>query len=747
MTPETFANEVFRRVAADDLALLSDASREHLAAAAYDRYIAPRLGTRIELIDSPGDEFTVLEIVNDDMPFLLDSTLAELTDRGIEPRLVAHPVFQTERDSAGRVVALGVKGDEIGQPESFIHIHLPRVISTETRESLIDSLRKIFNDVRTAVADWRPMRAEVEEAVRTFKLHPPPLAVDEVAEAVQFLEWMLADNYIFMGMRAFRLPDGEVAADPLEGSGLGILRDPGVKVLRRGKELVAITPEVRAFLREPVALIITKASVKSRIHRRAHMDYVGVKLFDTDGHLIGELSIVGLFTSTAYYHTTREIPYLRHKVARVVARAGFAADSHSGNALTNVLESYPRDELFQLDVETLFSISMEILSLTERPRLKAIPRLDRFDRFVSVLVFIPKDRYDTSVRRRVGAYLADVYKGRLSAAYPAYPEGPLARTHFIIGRDDGETPAVPRSEIEAAIAAIVRTWSDDLETALAKGTSADVAHARQARYRAAFGAAYREAFTVEDALEDIAIMDRLNTERPRAVDFYRKRGDDLTRANLKVFALNVPMPLSERVPLLEGLGFTVVNERTYRVVRGEGEDGRVWLHDMTLERASGGSIDVAEIEPKIEAVLIALFNGQTESDGYNGLILEAGLGWREVAMLRTLSRYAQQIRAPFSQDYMWSTLKRHPTIAAQLVALFMARFDPRLNTPQAVRAAHEAEVAAGIEADLQGVSSLDEDRILRRFRNLIQAAVRTNFFQLGADGRPRDTIAFKFEAA
>ncbi|HEX2725556.1 MAG TPA: NAD-glutamate dehydrogenase domain-containing protein, partial [Beijerinckiaceae bacterium] len=414
--------------------------------------------------------------------------------------------------------------------------------------------------------------------------------------------------------------------------------------------------------------------------------------------------------------------------------------------LANVLESYPRDELFQINEDTLYRFAIDIMNLMERPRVRALARPDEFDRFVSVLVFIPKDRYDTNVRRRVGEFLAGVFRGRLSAAYPAYPEGALARTHYIIGRDEGTTPVVDRAALEQGIIAITQTWSDRLAEALADAVGGRRARALAARYANAFNAAYREAFDVDRALDDIEILERLSDARPRAVDLYRREGDPDTRINLKVFSRGTALPLSERVPLLENLGFRVLNERTYRVTpAGAPHDERIWLHDMALERVTGESIDIGAIEGPIEATLLALFRGLAESDGFNRIVLEAELGWRDVAMVRTLGRYLRQIGVPFGLNYVATTLARHPAVTKAVVALFYARFDPRLDS--ASRETAERAIRGEIEKLLNDVTSLDEDRILRRFLNLVEACVRTNFFQIGQNGLPVETIAFKFEGA
>ena len=442
-----------------------------------------------------------------------------------------------------------------------------------------------------------------------------------------------------------------------------------------------MTPEIRAFLEHPSALIITKANVKSRVHRRVHLDYIGIKLFNETGQLNGELRLIGLFTANLYTNVTSAIPYLRKKVASVVDRAGFDASSYAGRALAVVLESYPRDELFQVDSDTLYHFAISIMNLSERPRLRALARPDEFDRFISVLVYIPKDRYDTTIRRRVGEFLAQTYQGRVSAAYPSYPEGPLARTHFIIGRDEGKTPQIDQEALEQGIAAIVRTWSDGLRSSLEARQGGAGARALLARYGEAFSAAYREAFSADEATRDIDILERLSQDQPHAIDFYHRDADPDTRGNLRLFSLGAALPLSLRVPLLEDLGFRVVNERTYRIsLTAPAGGGRVWLHDMTLERASGATIDIAATHAPVEETLLALFNGMAESDGFNQLVLAARLRWRDVAIVRAMARYLRQIQVPYGEQYLAATLARHAQIAARIVALFHARFDPRAHT-------------------------------------------------------------------
>jgi glutamate dehydrogenase len=755
--PPSFAELLFGRTTLEDLATYNASCLAVLAEAAWE-HVAKRTPGEADLrVTNPtmpdGREISVVEVLNDNMPFLFDSTMAELNEQGIEVKLVAHPILAVERDQEGRLTHF--YGDALtqaagkGHRESLIHIHVDRIDAEADRRGLMEGLARTLDDVRAATSDWRAMRARVEQAVEAFKTNPPPLPVDEIAEANQLLQWLCADNFTFLGVREYRFSSEDMAtADVVEGSGLGILRDPEVKILRRGNELVVMTPEIRQFMREPTVLIVTKANVKSRVHRRVHMDYVGVKLFSPEGKLEGELRIVGLFTSTAYTRSVRQIPYLRHKVAQVLKRAGFDPESHSGKAILHILEEYPRDELWQVDVETLYGFCLEILMLYERPRIRALARPDKFDRFVSILVFIPRDKYDTDVRVRVGAYLASAYRGKHSAAYVSQPEGPLSRVHYIIGRYDGDTPVIDRATLEAEIGAIVANWADKLRAALAASTDGMRARLLANRYAGAFSQAYQEAFGATQAIGDIAIIEKLSRERPAALSIYRREGEEPQRFNLKVFAHAEPLALSYRVPVIENHGLRIVNERTYRVApRATPAPATAWLHDMTVETADGRPIDIdADLDGRLEASIMAVINGRAESDGYNALVARGGMSWRQVAVVRALSRYLRQARAPFSQDYMWATLAGNMGVVRKMVALFQTRFDPRLVATPSERAAREASLVDEIEAELKSVTSLDEDRILRRFVNLVLAMVRTNVWQIGPDGQPKPVITFKFEA-
>jgi glutamate dehydrogenase len=376
--------------------------------------------------------------------------------------------------------------------------------------------------------------------------------------------------------------------------------------------------------------------------------------------------------------------------------------------------------------------------------VRVLPRRDRFDRFVSLLVYVPRDRHSSEVRKQIGEYLAQVYKGHVSAYYPYFAEGPLVRIHFIIGRIEGETPNPNRNEVEQAVSEIVLTWTDRLKEILTTDFDVSKAHALLQRYGNAFSDGYREIYTAEEAIADIRVIEGLTAERPFGVDFHHRGGGQGTGIGLKILSHGRPIPLSERVPVLENMGFRVVDERTYKIAVGTAQEPDVWFHDMLLESADGVAVDLDQAGPRLEAAFLVVMAGTAENDGYNALVLSAGLYWRDVALVRAISRFLRQIRVPFSQDYMWLTLRRHGAVAAEIVRLFEARFDPRLNISADERTTREAEILSGIERALASVSSLDEDRIIRHFLNAVQSAVRTNYYQLNAGGERKPQIAIKY---
>jgi glutamate dehydrogenase len=696
-------------------------------------------------VDKPARRLTIVEILNDDMPFLVSSVMGEVQARGLRPLLALHPILAVVRSPSGRLERVTAARDSDGEArrESLIVLVLD-ALDPDTSEALVAALGGVLAEVRATVGDFAAMLARLDAAIDALAAAPASVPRDILAETIDFCRWLRGGQFTFLGMREYRLEggaeDGELAV--VAGSGLGILTDPSVHVLRRGNELVAMTPEIRRFYFAPQPIIITKSNVVSRVHRRAHMDYIGIKTYRADGTLGGELRIVGLFTAKAYTAPPQQIPFLRLKVARVLAGSGVRPGSHAHRVLQHILDTFPRDELIQIGVRQLTGWVPALLDLELRPRLRVFARVDRFDRFVSVLVFLPRDGYTTATRETIGRILAEAYHGRVSAYQPFFTAGPLVRVHFIIGRYEGTTPQIATRDLERRIREATRTWEDRLVEAIASREGAPSPLA--ARYARAFPAGYAESFPPERALEDIDRIERLGPDRPQAIDFYADH-DDAGRTRAAIYRFDAPIPLSERVPVLENLGFRVIDERTYRVSPLLGGHNReVCLHDMMLESADGAPIDLAPNEARLEEAFVAVFRGLAENDGFNRLVLKAGADWREAAMVRALAGYMRQIRSPFGSRYVADTLDAHPSIARDLVELFRVRFDPSRTGDANARSADEATVRARIEAGLAGVASLDEDRILRQLASLVGAAQRTNFYQPRGDGRLPEVIAIKF---
>ncbi len=735
-----FAQILLAHAPAEDTDAYEKGVLDEAAALAFHALKKHRKGASVIAVDNgkgierDGRPMTVITVINDNMPFLFDSILGEITEKAGEPALVVHPVMVVERGKGGISAVMEDNHDGDADRVSVIHVHVAE-IDDKQAAAVAKDLETILAQVRAAVRDWRPMLARLDQAIADYRYSDTSLKKDAVTEAIAFLEWLRDDNFTFLGMREYRYSASAKggAMERADKPGIGILGDPDVRVLRRGKEEVATTPEIRAFLTGPEPLIVTKANTKSVVHRRIYLDYIGIKTFDRAGKLKGELRVVGLFTSTAYTRSVMSIPYLRSKAKAVIAAAGFDPHDHSGKALINVLESYPRDELFQIDVPSLRKNAEAILALGDRPRVRVLVRIDPFDRFVSVIVYVPRDNYDSDVRQRIGEYLKDAFDGHLSAYYPAFPEGGLARVHFIIGRAGGKTPRVSTASLEADVRVIVRTWEDALkDAAAAEGAPLDL---RLIAER--FPEAYRGSFTASEALHDAGLIGGVTADNSIAVDFHRHAEQPETHAALKIYHHGAPVALSRRVPILENMGFRVISERTFEIPTADGP--LVFVHDMELQSAHDGTIDLTDKGALFAEVFLSVWHGQSDNDGYNALAHRAGFGSSDIMILRAYGHYLQQAGIPQSQDYIAAVLARHAGIVTDLRRLFACRLDP-------ARKDEDGEaIEARIDEALDGVPNIDEDTIIRRFLNLVHNTLRTNHFTPVTDGGPR-SLALKLDS-
>ncbi|VAW12904.1 NAD-specific glutamate dehydrogenase, large form [hydrothermal vent metagenome] len=760
-TPDlaVYTNQFFSTAAVEDLLAFSDDDLAFIADNSLG-FLKDRMRGRHKVrVFNPktvsardGQPFTVLEIVNDDMPFLVESVLGELAERGLEVQLLMHPIIMVARGPRGNLKHVLAEGEPTGGEglrESVIHAHIEYIANSAMRKELEAKFVRILDDTRTVVLDWRSMRTRLDQAVTDYQQTPPPVPVDELAETIQFLQWLGQDHFTLLGMREFTYVGDETSGElvEVEGSDLGLMRDPDLKVLRRGREMVTLTPEVREFLMQPAPLIITKANIKSHVHRRTYMDYVGIKQFDAGGALKGELRVVGLFTSAAYTRSVRAIPFLRRKADLVLRLAGFEPSTHSGRALVNILESYPRDELFQIDIDTLVEIALDIQRLTERPRTRVFVRKDKFDRFVSALVYVPRDAYDTEVRKKIGVILCAHYAGRVSAFYPAYPEGTMARVHFIIGSSQGAFPDVDHEALERDIAVAARNWSDNFHSELKARLSPKRAARIFDTYGTGFPKIYEDTFAPQAGIIDAEKMESLATGSALAPNLW-EGGSSEGRLNFRLYHMNAPIALTDRLPILQNMGFRAINERSFEINRKAGGGHEcVWLHEIFLALESGGPINFKTAKPLVEEAFLAIWNGKAEDDGYNRLILQINCGWREISVLRGVGKFLQQAGIPFSQDYLAATLYRHHELAKLMLDLFAVRFDPAFSADNDGRDKEATAIVDKIIAGLDAVTVLDEDRIIRRFVNVLQSMLRTNYYQRGKDGAFRPAIAYKLASS
>jgi glutamate dehydrogenase len=729
---------LFSRASKDDLAnytpemLALSAEQARKALAGWDHNHALVLIEAVEGIEPAGTAVSVLTIVDRNQPFLYDSIMGEVTSSYRDLTLAVHPILHVENGKE----PVFHPSDAPADPEhtvSLIQIHIP-LLTAEQANDLEQRISKVLEQVHLAIADWQSMLARLETAIT--ELSAIPRKKTDRDEALAFLEWLRDDNFTFLGMREYTYSGNGADArfERATERGLGILSDPDVLVLRQGKNAVMTTPEILEFLEGPDFLIVTKANVKSVVHRRAYMDYVGIKRFDESGKVIGELRVVGLFTATAYTHSVSEIPLIRAKAKRIKEHFGFDRLSHSGRMLKNTLESYPRDDMFQIHPDVLIKFCEQIMELAERPRVRVLPRIDQFDRFVSVIVYVPRENYNSYVREKVGDYLSTIYEGHVSAYYPAFPEGGIARVHFIIGRTGGKTPRIPQPRLEATIRDIATPWSERF-AALA-GPHQATLHTTQA---------YQEAFTPEDVVGDLADINACANGEPIRIEFYRSSiDDDETALSLKIFHQAGQLSLSRRVPLLENLGFQVLSEQTFEL-EVDRHDGRtlVVLHDMELRIDGGHLTDFGRQSQQLEEAFLDAYFGLIDNDSFNRLVLLCGVSAREVTVLRAYARYLRQTGIVYSQNHIADTLVRYPAIAADLLKLFHDGFDPKLKDKK--RDKKLSERHAEIETALADVPNLDDDRTLRRFVNVIDSTLRTNYFQRGEDGKPNAMLAFKLD--
>ncbi|GAB5467178.1 MAG: NAD-glutamate dehydrogenase [Rhodospirillales bacterium] len=699
-----------------------------------------------EQLTTPGQLHSLVRIVNDDMPFLVDSVVSELGALEVGVLFVLHPVVTVNRDSEGRLVGFEEEGCK--RRESWMIVFVDRLTGDQQVDKVRSGITEVLDQVRRVVVDWRPMLQRAEAAALELARRSAD-AVDEsdraAAEAASFLTWLIGDHFTFMAFRAYSYEQRgeEVIYHQIPDSGLGLASEEGFRLFEQAASGQAVPPEILAFHDSPDQILLTKSDSTSRVHRRIPMDVLIIKTLDEEGELTGELRFVGLLTSTAYHASPRNVPLLKGKVERVIARAGMDPRSHNGKALLHILETFPRDELLQASEDDVLATTMGILALQDRAKTSLFLRVDPFDRYVTALVYTPRDNYSAALRRKLGEILAhDTYTTVATSTGFIPEDSRLARLHFILHRKPGAPDIPPVSELEATLEEAARSWSDRLRHALIVAHGEPEGPVLHRRYANAMPLSYSERFPPKRAIADIADFELLLSGTPLTVRLGREASAGLY--HLRAGRMDEALPLSDLLPMLENLGFRVLREDgPYRVQPNlDGESRTIWLHDLALEAPEETS-DFKTIKPLVEEAIVALWWGRVEDDRLNTLVTRGGLAIRDIALLRAYMKYLGQTGTMLSLASIRRTLIANWAIASQLVALFKLLFDPTVGGDREETA---KRLQASLAEALDGVSSLDEDRTLRRFKNAIEHTLRTNFYQLDADGAQKSYVSFKLDS-
>ncbi|MER7465545.1 NAD-glutamate dehydrogenase [Streptomyces sp. NPDC097981] len=708
---------------------------------------------------------SVVEVVTDDMPFLVDSVTNELSRQSRGIHVVIHPQVVVRRDVTGKLIEIlgpdcDAHGPKTARPhdslvESWIHVETDRETDRADLKQITDDLRRVLSDVRESVEDWEKMRDAALRIADDLPNEPtaPDLLEYELEEARELLRWLSDDHFTFLGYREYNLVDGDALA-AVPGTGLGILRSDPHHSGQEDDHPVSpsfnrLPADARAKAREHHLLVLTKANSRATVHRPSYLDYVGVKKFDAEGNVVGERRFLGLFSSAAYTESVRRVPVIRRKVAEVLEGAGFSPNSHDGRDLLQILETYPRDELFQTPVDKLREIATSVLYLQERRRLRLYLRQDEYGRYYSALVYLPRDRYTTGVRLRLISILQEELDG-ISVDFTAWnTESILARIHFVVRVPQGtELPVLTDADVERIEGRLVeaaRSWADGFGEALVSELGEERAAELLRKYGTSFPEGYKADHSPRAAVADLCHLERLSaSDREFALSLYEPVGAGPGERRFKIYRTGEQVSLSAVLPVLQRLGVEVTDERPYELRCSDRTNA--WIYDfglrMPVSSSNGDSYLGDDARDRFQDAFAAVWQGDAENDNFNTLVLSAGLTWRQAVVLRAYAKYLRQAGVNFSQDYMEDTLRNNVHTTRLLVSLFEARMSPG-------RQSAGTELIDAMLEELDGaldqVASLDEDRILRSFLTLIKATLRTNFFQLNDAGEQHAYVSMKFD--
>ncbi|MDF9778537.1 NAD-glutamate dehydrogenase [Pseudomonas baetica] len=688
---------------------------------------------------------TAVEVLHHDLPFLVDSVRTELNRRGYSIHTLQTTVLSVRRGSKGELLEIlpkGTQGDDI-QQESLMYLEIDRCANTAELNVLSKELEQVLGEVRVAVGDFEPMKAKVQEILTKLDNSQFAVDADEKSEIKGFLEWLVGNHFTFLGYEEFVVSDeadgGHIVYD--KDSFLGL-----TKLLRAGLTYDDLRIEDYAvnYLREPTLLSFAKASHPSRVHRPAYPDFVSIREVDANGKVIKECRFMGLYTSSVYGESVRVIPYIRRKVEEIERRSGFQAKAHLGKELAQVLEVLPRDDLFQTPVDELFSTVMSIVQIQERNKIRVFLRKDPYGRFCYCLAYVPRDIYSTEVRQKIQQVLMDRLKATDCEFWTFFSESVLARVQLILRVDPKNRLDIDPLLLEKEVVQACRSWQDDYAALTIESFGEAQGTNVLADFPKGFPAGYRERFAAHSAVVDMQHLLSLSDKNPLVMSFYQPLGQLAGQRQLhcKLYHADTPLALSDVLPILENLGLRVLGEFPYHLRHSNGRE--FWIHDFAFTAAEGMELDIQQLNDTLQDAFVHIVRGDAENDGFNRLVLTAGLPWRDVALLRAYARYMKQIRLGFDLGYIASTLNNHADIARELTRLFKTRFYLARKLTGDDLGDKQQRLEHAILSALDDVQVLNEDRILRRYLDLIKATLRTNFYQTDANGHNKSYFSFKF---
>ncbi|WP_035058684.1 NAD-glutamate dehydrogenase [Andreprevotia chitinilytica] len=672
---------------------------------------------------------TVVELVVADMPFLVDTVGMALGRLGYSVHMLIHPVMQVVRDDDGQLQTLG----EQQQAESWMHFEIDRATSPAALDAVHKEIDRALEALTRAVSDWPAMSDRVSRALTDLRGSLPPVSADEIDETVSFLDWLQAGHFIFLGCRDYRFGKNGKTLDVVPESGLGLLRDAAKGT---SHTFASLPDDLRALAYTPEhLLILTKADTRSIIHRPVYLDMVSLKQIDANGAVTGELRILGLYTAAADATPPRQVPILRRKIDQALQLAGANLAGHRGKALLHVLDTYPREELIEIDVAELARIASGIVGLHERNRVRIFFREDLYRRYISAMLFVPRDNYTTEVRIKVQKLLIERLGGQSAEFNVLLTDSPLARIHFIVRIPHDTQPEYDAQAIEAEVAEIAQRWQDELKRQLLQHNGEEVGSDRYQRYQLAFPAAYCADFTPRAAVHDVDALETVLAGSDLAATLTPGSATDTRLWRLKLYRAS-EIALSDCLPLLENLGVRVLDERPYAL--HPADSTAAWIIDIGIQLNDQTSLEDPAARNRLVDAFQAVFSGKADNDAFNKLVLGANLAWREVLLLRAYARFLKQIGLKYAIETLADTLQRFPEYATKLAQLFHLRLDPA-NPQDEAADALDAELAAFAVAQ----PNLDDERTLSSLRAAVAATVRSNYFQLSAEGTPKSYLSFK----